>query len=273
VRPGFATERVDTNAFAVGRLVNGRRQGTWEAFAHDTLLWRCDYADGGMQGVCLKYDVCGFVIEQAHWAHDALHGVTERWYDNGLPEARMGFANGQLEGAYETWHRNGALSARGVYSSGRREGHFEEFWDNGVRSFEATYSAGEVAGLERRWDAWGRATFERGGASGKVEYRADGSKFSEKVNGVTTTYFDDGAKQTQSDQNTGIKRAWYRNGQLMLRVQPGPDGTLLVEHWEEDGTPISAEEYARREKVFNERLSAVLKVLEVPLTVVISGLK
>jgi antitoxin component YwqK of YwqJK toxin-antitoxin module len=53
--------------------------------------------------------------------NDQLHGLYERWHDNGQLWVRCTFQNGLLHGLYERWHDNGQLWIRCYYRNGKFE--------------------------------------------------------------------------------------------------------------------------------------------------------
>jgi antitoxin component YwqK of YwqJK toxin-antitoxin module len=111
-----------------------------------------------------------------------------------------------------------------------------------------------------------------------VEYWPNGRKKSERTARASTTWFATGTRDTEdvfAPNGAGAsKTAWYPNGQMMLRAQLDSQGQVAqLVRWNEDGRPVTAAEWAQDEEKKKEQMRSAAKVLELPLTILFSGLK
>ena len=278
LREGPAELYVDTG-YEVGAYHAGKKVGSWDQTTEGYLLSRCEYVDDRKSGVCVSFDPCGNQTERVEYFADLPHGHQVHWHDNGVMRSDSTYVRGVLSGLHQEWHDNGVLAARGSYVAGQKDGLWEAWHNNGLHAQEATYAHQTQVAL-KEWFRDGSPRVSTSSAEGatSVEYWPNGSKKSERTATASTTYFATGTKDTEDlfgqNGSSRSKTAWYPNGQMMMRAQLDAQGQVSqLERWNEDGRAVTAAEWAQNEEQKKEQMRSAAKVLELPLTILFSGLK
>ena len=73
-----------------------------------------------------------------------LHGISQRWYENGQLWVQSEFVNGKRHGTYQRWHFNGQLWEQIEYVNGKRHG-IAYMWneDSSIRNIRQ-YDTGKL---------------------------------------------------------------------------------------------------------------------------------
>jgi antitoxin component YwqK of YwqJK toxin-antitoxin module len=73
-------------------------------------------------GVRCTYYSNGQLHEEAHWAHNQLHGYDRQYYSNGNPKLDAYYWNGRLDGILKGWRQSGEMYKCYKYNHGKRVG-------------------------------------------------------------------------------------------------------------------------------------------------------
>lgn len=93
----------------------------------------------------------GTLMSRSRVVEGRLHGVSEGWHTNGLPQVREHFSRGIAEGPVIRWHPNGARLSEGIARAGKLEGRFVRWHPDGRVAEEYAMIAGSPDGLARSW--------------------------------------------------------------------------------------------------------------------------
>ena len=111
------------------------RKGTTEAFNG----WLTDaYASGVLRS-------------RSFVSNGILHGLSEGWHTNGVPQVRESFVNGRSEGTVTKWSIDGSLHSVATTQAGVLEGRFQRWHTNGTLAEEMEMRRGEPHGTARSW--------------------------------------------------------------------------------------------------------------------------
>lgn len=100
-----------------------------------------------------------------------LHGVSEGWFTNGVPELREHFQRGLPHGQRVTWHANGQKRSEGELAAGQQQGMYRQWDEEGKLLAEAEFEAGKPHGLSRAWYPSGYLKAEALMKHGEVQAR------------------------------------------------------------------------------------------------------
>ena len=187
-----------------GNLVDGERDGLWITKNKESVLSRCHYKEGLLDGNCTKYD------------------------SSGLPTSVGVFLKGQQHGNWQYFEK-GILKSEGPYSADEKQGIWSFYNQNGKLEFRREFRNGAEVGLVEKYYF-----------NGQIEYSHptyDGLPL-----GVWVDFYESGQVKRlgyyDRYKRTGIWSYYYANGQLHMRG--AYDGREKVGEWqyyEPDGTP------------------------------------
>jgi antitoxin component YwqK of YwqJK toxin-antitoxin module len=127
--PVVRTTEVEQQA---GRLV---RKGTTEVFS----------------GWLTEAYASGILRSRSFVSNGVLHGLSEGWHTNGVPQVRESFVNGRSEGTVTKWSIDGSLHSVATTQAGVLEGRFQRWHTNGTLAEEMEMRRGEPHGTARSW--------------------------------------------------------------------------------------------------------------------------
>jgi antitoxin component YwqK of YwqJK toxin-antitoxin module len=127
--PVVRTMEVEQQA---GRLV---RKGTTEVFS----------------GWLTEAYASGILRSRSFVSNGVLHGLSEGWHTNGVPQVRESFVNGRSEGTVTKWSIDGSLHSVATTQAGVLEGRFQRWHTNGTLAEEMEMRRGEPHGTARSW--------------------------------------------------------------------------------------------------------------------------
>jgi len=197
VGPSFAFEYQ-------GHLVDGERDGLWITTNKGSVLSRCHYKEGLLNGSCIKYDA------------------------SELPTSIGTYLNGQQHGNWQYFEK-GVLKSEGPYVADEKHGIWTLYDDNGKLFFKKEFRHGVEEGLVEKYHS-----------NGQLEYSHP--KFDGLAQGLWVDFYDSGQVKSIGSydgfRKIGIWSYYYSNGQLQMRgtyfgrekigdwLYYEPDGTL-----------------------------------------------
>ena len=215
-RHGQWVERGADGDVREGPYVDGKRHGQWVERNANGSVWEGPYVDGKLHGQWVFRYANGDVHE-GPIVDNKPHG---QWVERGADgDVREGpFVDGKRHGQWVIRYANGSVY-EGPYVDGKQTGHWvKRFADDGstpsAMVYEGPYVDGKRHGhwVERHRGFWGIAVFE-------------GPYVDDKRHGRWVTRWGNG----------GGEEGPYVDGKRHGRwVERNPDGTVEVQHWEND---------------------------------------
>jgi antitoxin component YwqK of YwqJK toxin-antitoxin module len=80
-----------------------------------------------------------------------LHGLYEKWYENGKLDMRCRYIDGLHNGLYESWYENRQLFCKFYYLDDKINGLYERWHVNGQPYIKSNYKDGKLDGLYEEW--------------------------------------------------------------------------------------------------------------------------
>jgi antitoxin component YwqK of YwqJK toxin-antitoxin module len=88
------------------------------------------------------------------------NGLSQRWYEDGSPEAEAEVVNGKLHGRMRAWYASGVLRRECSFDYGQMHGQSKWYWPNGRIRQYAQLVRGKYQGRFRYWKPDGRLCLE-----------------------------------------------------------------------------------------------------------------
>ena len=187
-----------------GNLVDGERYGLWITTNKGSVLSRCHYKEGLLDGSCIKYD------------------------SSGLPTTIGVYLNGQQHGNWQYFEK-GILKSDGPYSADEKHGIWSFYDQSGHLEFRREFRQGVELGLVEKYYL-----------NGQIQYSHP--TYNGLPLGVWVDFYESGQVKRlgyyDRYKKTGVWSYYYANGQLHMRG--AYDGREKVGEWqyyEPDGTP------------------------------------
>lgn len=281
-----------------GKYASGKKTGVWQAYESGRYLYsRCDYQHDEKHGTCIYFDRCQNEIGRRAYQRGELHGPSLVYHDTGVKKEEAQYARGKSDGKWQAWHRNGERAELGEYRDGRKIGKWQQWFDNGLPKLEVIYGSPAEA-YEIKWHNNGKKRMEfRAGV--KTQWYPDGSMQERTVvaanktkrwyksgklesvrePGMQTSYYETGKIKSEvvhaTAEQHGSKTYFHDNGKKMLHLLTDKSGQPVgeIKRWDSKGKPISPEEWKKKASKRQAKMKAIADVLEIPLSVLIYGLK
>lgn len=127
-----------------GHLINQKREGTWLTyFASNGMIETLNsYRGGQKNGVSLRFNEAGTIVEKATYLNDQLNG-TRYTYNFGRAKEEATYINGKLNGIRKTYYDNGKVQEEGNFADGKRDGETKWYDEKGNLSIQYQYKNGE----------------------------------------------------------------------------------------------------------------------------------
>jgi len=150
---------------------------------------------------------------EAHYKGGKLHGVLERWHENGQLAAHEEYEDGKWEGRRAAWYENGQVQFDWQYHEGKlRAGTWSTYHDNG-----AVMTSWKV-GKDGKAPTQVQVAYHD---NGKVWYR--GRWKDELQEGKWVYYRPDGTRSEERSYRAGQLHGWLKRwdekGKLSLRQE------------------------------------------------------
>ncbi len=203
---------------AVGKLVNGNKEGDWYIFSYNgNLKTLAHYENNEPEGRWETFYITGEKNTDGGWKKGKRHGPYTLYWPNGQIKEKGNYDNGTISGEVINYNSNGSISEVTQFNSkGVRHGKYVSYTSYGVKSAEAEYVNGSVQGKVLNFYRNGKKSEERefkdgyshGPAkqyfeNGKV--MSEGSNIAGKRDGYWITYFDNGKKKSEGNYKMGLQ--------------------------------------------------------------------
>jgi hypothetical protein len=105
------------------------------------------YSNGKENGLSLRYDLKGRIIEERLYVNGEKTGVHKGWFSNGRQRFLYHFKNDEYEGEAMEWFENGQVYRKFQYSKGQEDGRQQMWWPDGSIRANYVVKDGEQYGL------------------------------------------------------------------------------------------------------------------------------
>ena len=143
---GTVIQVYDNLKIPVGKVINGRVQGSWtEWYSNGNKKFECyyddkskrdgtwtywfengkvgmeeNYKDGKKDGVWKKYYQSGNINEISTFSNDLKNGVVDLWRDDGSKRGTDNYSKGKKNGLSTRWYGDGEKMNEYVYNDGKK---------------------------------------------------------------------------------------------------------------------------------------------------------
>ncbi len=126
----------------------------------------------------MKQEESDFGIEGAE--KGLLHGLSVKWYDNGVEQEIANYKNGLLHGLRVSFYTDGTLRSKETFEEGQSVGLAEEFYSDNTKKCELHYTNGKIEG--EKWEYFPNG--KRKSLTSYKEGKKEGYSFEWFENGV-----------------------------------------------------------------------------------------
>lgn len=194
-----------------GRLVNGKRDGTWSFFdKEDHKLSEGSFKDGIESGPWKMWHPNGKPSREGAFLEGKMHGHWKFYFDDGTLESEGDFKNGLHLGIWQFYHFNTQRRSLGSYEEDKRVGKWEFWWNNGELQEVRRYEGDENI-LDNSWTDNGTPMVVEG--TGPYEYweygilKEKGAYLDYKMHGEWSFYEDGNLLRTMMfDKGEEVKQ-------------------------------------------------------------------
>lgn len=139
--------RPEESAFSFDRLDSKLEVVTMKDDYNNTLEYSRSKMDFARQGLFLRKDSLGRIMEAAHYENDTLHGSRILFYvETGTRQIVENYNHGNFDGLYQVFYPNGKLEQEGNYVNNIMDSIWVRYYDTGQISEEVMFRDNEENG-------------------------------------------------------------------------------------------------------------------------------
>lgn len=127
-------------------------------------------SDLALSGAVCRHNQAHALVAIDRYKDRLLHGLQERFYDNGQLKSRVPYENGQIHGEVLLYYPDGKLKRQVHFVNGKHHGQDRIWNEQGILVIEATFNQEMPAGQARKWHANGTLALE-------ITYESDPTVF------------------------------------------------------------------------------------------------
>ena len=116
--------------------------------------------DFAKEGLFQRFHQTGYLLEEAHYTNDSLHGEHTMFFPNGKPERQETYLHGVLHGPVVLYYVNGQKQLEQEYVNGVLQGLSTKWYKSGALMEKVTMRDNEENGLFTEWYENGRLKAE-----------------------------------------------------------------------------------------------------------------
>ncbi|NQV03627.1 MAG: toxin-antitoxin system YwqK family antitoxin [Bacteroidia bacterium] len=134
-----------------GNYINGLKDGTWEPYLSDELIFRGEtYKSGRRNGITLQFDRKGKISNVEHYQNNQLHGHVFIYspFSSKLLK-RQEYENGMLTGLFRSYYDTGKIQEEAFYRANQKHGPSKWFNHEGRLIAIYNYHNGTFEGTQR----------------------------------------------------------------------------------------------------------------------------
>lgn len=211
----------------LSNAVNGEKEGAEKKwFRNGAIEVVTAYTGGSQSGDRYVYYKDGSMKSQCHFINGQEDGICKSWHPTGSIATLDTYLNGVKDGPFEYSYFNSVVKERGNKADGVYSGQVETFYDSGISKSLCTYMKGKLNGECKNWNNLGDMessyTYLKDQKNGHYTrwsgglLAEEGAFQKDKLDGVITTYYDNGKKHTQSQHQSGVRdgayQHWWKSG-------------------------------------------------------------
>lgn len=125
-----------------GKYVSQQKEGEWLYKRGTRVIQKEYYKQNKPEGVSVRYNAAGQVVEKKNWKNGRLDGEWKIFYDNGKTRFESHYVDGKLNGAITSFNYDGKKITEGTYKDDLKEGAWRYYDDKGTLVKERHYKAG-----------------------------------------------------------------------------------------------------------------------------------
>lgn len=134
------------------------------------IIVSANYRKNILHGVYQRFHNNGFLSDSGYVSRGRNQGVWKTWFDNGnireiknytIGRTWFGYQYSYLEKEYKSWFRNGRLDDSGYYKANNREGIWVDWIENGSIRSVGVYKRNWKRGTWRYYDTKGKLLYMR----------------------------------------------------------------------------------------------------------------
>lgn len=149
-----------------GSYVNNKRDGEWNEYSDDKLVFTGTYTAGKPDGTFIYYKKDG--TELGRFTMTDGTGTWLTFHGNGKPSSKQRMYKGNEDGVYQELTTRGKVVVEGRYSGGVKHGAWKELTPDGVLVLEQMYKRGKLDGAVKKY-VDGKLASEAHYVDGRVE--------------------------------------------------------------------------------------------------------
>ncbi|MEQ1744251.1 MAG: toxin-antitoxin system YwqK family antitoxin [Saprospiraceae bacterium] len=107
--------------------------------------------DFAKEGLYQRFHETGYLIEEAHFVNDTIHGERKQFYPNGKMERTEAYERGTLHGPMVLYYENGQIQLEQSYVHGVLQGLSTKWYKSGVVSEKVAMRDNEENGPFTEW--------------------------------------------------------------------------------------------------------------------------
>jgi antitoxin component YwqK of YwqJK toxin-antitoxin module len=136
----------------VGKVVNGKIQGTWtEWYPNGNKKFEWNYLDGKRNGTWIYSFENGKIGLDENYREGKKEGVWKKYYQSGQIKEQYTFSNNIKDGIVELWREDGSKRGTDNYSKGKKNGLSIRWYGDGDKMNEYVYDDGKKIS-SKCWD-------------------------------------------------------------------------------------------------------------------------
>lgn len=150
LKVGFWKER-NGELTTRGNYVNGLKDGTWETYLSDDLIFRVEIFNKGQRdGIVMQFDRKGKITNVEHYRNNQLHGAVFIYSPFSAKLQKMQeYNNGKLTGLYRSYYDDGKIQEEAFYKEDQKHGPSKWFSREGRLVAIYHYANGAFEGTQR----------------------------------------------------------------------------------------------------------------------------
>lgn len=107
--------------------------------------------DFAKEGLYQRFHQSGYLLEEAHYANDSLHGTRATFFPNGKREREETYRHGVLHGPLVLYYENGQKQLEQEYAQGVLQGLSTKWYPSGKMQEKVTMRDNEENGPFTEW--------------------------------------------------------------------------------------------------------------------------
>lgn len=196
------------------------------------------------------------------YKNNALNGVKNYYFENGILSNRENYVDGEVEGIAESFARNGQKIAEYTVTKGKANGKYKTISPKGFVECEGNYIDGQYDGLSTCYFADGSVQVIANYKAGKLEgefkkYNQTGTLIischykDNEIDGTYKEFYDDGTLKQEAVYSKGVPQSnviYHYNKNIQTRYNYIDGKVSQIEYFNQKGQLTKRETYDNKEE-------------------------